>query len=346
MTQRTKRLLLLAAGAWLVLTALAVSFGPVSVGTIERRLQANAQDALDRRGYSWAQVRMNGQVATLTGAAPDEDQQQAAIAIVRASTWSGGRVAGGITRVVDEMVAESRSRGFYIRADMISAGRVHISGGAATDAMRQEIGSFASATYSESAAVDLTIVPGGEEVAGWDEAVRRLLGQLARLEQGSIYLSGTSAALIGEAANPQIARSVTRALINMPEGYEAASVVTPAGAPAEVSITGTAGCHAVLRAARSADEDELRFDHGGVEPSPFTEVALRRMARVFQACPGEPTLRIEIGVEEGGAELAASRADRVRALMVQAGAPTERLNIELENDHVRLLQFEVESDEG
>lgn len=346
MTRRTKRLLLMAAGVWLVLTALAVSFGPVSVGSLERRLEANAQDALDRRGFSWAQVRMNGQVATLSGAAPDEDQEQAAIAIVRASTWSGGRVAGGITRVVDDMATEPRSRGFYIRADMISNGRVRISGGAASNAMRQEIGSFSAATFSEGAAVDLTLVPGGEQLDGWEDAVKRLLGQLARLEEGSIYLSGGSAALIGEAANPQIARSVTRALVNLPEGYEAASVVTPSGAPAEISIAGAAGCHAVLRAARSLDEDDLRFDHGGVEPSPFTEVALRRMARIFQACPGQPVLRIEIGVEEGGQELAANRADRVRALMVQAGAPTERLNTVLESNHVRLLQFEVESDEG
>lgn len=343
MTQRAKKLLLMAAGVWLVMTILAVSFGPVSIASLERRLEANAREALDRRGLNWAQVSMSGQTATVTGAAPDDDQREAAVAIVQASTWSGGVVAGGVTRVVDEMTSARLQRGFFIRADLVSNARVLVRGGAADDATRSEIVSFAQASFSNGANVDLILVPGGLAHPSWEDTVKRLLGQLARLEQGAIYVSGDSAALVGEAANPQIAQSVTRTLASLPEPYQGASLITPSGAPAEVSIANMAGCDAVIRAAHGTDD--LRFDQDGVAPSPLTEVALRRMAEVFQACPDALRLRVEIGIAEGGRELAAARSERVQDLLISAGAAAGRLDVVLETNAVRLIQFEIENDE-
>ena len=99
LTPRTRKTLLMAAGLVVLAAVVLFSFGPFSVGSIEARLAVGAREALDSRGHDWASVRMDGQRAILTGAAPDVEARDDAIATVLTSSWSGGVVAGGVTRV-------------------------------------------------------------------------------------------------------------------------------------------------------------------------------------------------------------------------------------------------------
>jgi len=334
----------MAAGAWLALSIIVIGIGPWSAGEIQNRLQTQAEAELARRGMDWVQVEMDGQRATLRGAAPSDDDREAARAIVYASTWSGGVVAGGVTRVRDDMTNAHLERSFEFRADMARAGRVLVRGDATDDAAREGIRRFAENNFPNGADTDLTLSPGGATSEEWEEAAKRLLGQLARLDRGSVFLEGAQAGLVGEAANPQIARSVVSTLQTLPEPYRAAAMITPAGAPAEVRIEDEAACRAVIRAAHGTDD--LRFDREADTPSPMTSTALRRMARVFAGCPDTLRLRVRIATSEGGPSLAERRVARVESLLSAGGLEAARIHVSVATNAVDLITFEIEEVEG
>lgn len=344
MTLRARKILLIALATVLVAAALALTIGPFSVTSLQARLEDNARAALDRREMGWAHVRFRGQEATVTGAAPNDTAREIALDVVASSTWSGGRIAGGVTRVIDDTTDARTDRGFSFRADVAVNGRVLIRGDASDAAARDAITQFATASFHNGADSDLTLIPGGAPAAEWEEAAKRLLGQLARLERGAIVLNGAQGGLYGEAENPQIARSVANALLTMPAPFRAASIVIPAGAPAIVHVPDIEACAAVIRAAQGTDE--LRFDTAGVAASPLTEIALRRLGRTLSACPPEAQLAVTINISEGGAELARQRATHVRSLLADGSADDARIIVALADDQLQAIKFSILAIEG
>ena len=339
MTPRIRRIALISAAALLVSAVLFISVGPFSAGALERRLDANAEAALALRGHDWASVRFEGQRAIVTGAAPSDTARADALATVASSTWSGGRIAGGVTRVTDETVEARFERGFVFRADVAMNGRVLIRGDATDARARDAIARYAEANFPNGADADLTLVPGGSASPDWQAAATRLLGQLARLDRGSIVLQGETGALVGEAANPQIAQSVASALSDMPAPYRAAWLVTPAGAPPVARVDDIAACTAVIRAAHGSDS--FRFEREGAEPSPLTAVALRRVGRVFSACPDNALLQVGVLREARRAGLDNGRLDTVRRLVGAGAAENARISVQLVQDQDGVITFAV-----
>ncbi len=342
-TSRQRRILFGAIAGLVAVSALAMSVGPFSIGALETRLTANAEQALSLRGHDWASVRFDGQHAILTGAAPSGTARDDALATVMASTWSGGRVAGGVTAITDETVEARLRHGFVFRADMAVNGRVLIRGDATDAVAREAIASFAETTFANGADTDLTLVPGGGAAPDWEAAARRLLGQLARLDRGAIVLQSETGALVGEAANPQIAQSVASALSSMPAPYEAAWIVMPAGAPTVSRIADVNGCAAIVRAAQGTEN--LRFDRAGAAPSPLTVVALRRVARAFAACPADAVLTVGVLREAVQAGLDQARMTEVSRLVDAGGAETPRISVELVQDQDAAISFTISTHE-
>jgi hypothetical protein len=338
MTLRARRLLLISTVIWLFASLGLIFFGPVSLNGIETGLAERARESLIEREHDWAQVSVDGQVATLTGAAPNAPMRDDALYTVLRSTWSGGVVAGGITRVIDDTSDMRVERRFVFRADF-NNGRVLIRGDASDAATRDAIAQYANSNFPAGAQTDLTLIPGSASSAEWVDAAIRLLGQLARLDRGSIVLDAEQGGLIGDAANPQIAQSVAAALLVMPGPFSSSVVVTPAGAPAAVRIETGEGCSAVLRAARGADD--MRFDGGGPAPNPFSEIVLRRVGRMFSLCPDELRLMLRIDMSAGSEDLAAQRAAAVQELLVQGGSDESRIDVVLARDQMRVIGFDV-----
>jgi hypothetical protein len=344
MTPRIRKTLMMSAGLVVLAALILFSFGPFSVGAIESRLAAGAREALDGRGHDWASVRMDGQRAILTGAAPDNEAREDAIATVLASTWSGGVVAGGVTRVTDETIEARLQSGFVFRADVAINGRVLIRGDATDAGARDAIARYADANFPGGADTDLTLVPGGSRSPDWEEAAKRLLGQLARLDRGALVLRGEQGALVGDASNPQIAQSVTQTLQAMPEPFRAATVITPSGAPAEVRVEDVAACSAVILAAQGTET--LRFERAGATPSPFTSVALRRVGRMFATCPDSAGLTVSIRRDPSSAELDAARITAVSALVSNLTADDPRISVVLVDRQDAAISFAISTLEG
>ncbi|RKQ95665.1 hypothetical protein C7435_2771 [Maricaulis maris] len=344
MTPRIRKTLLMAAGILVLAAIVLFSFGPFSVGAIESRLATGAREALDARGHDWASVRMDGQRAIVTGAAPDNESREDALATVLASTWSGGLVAGGVTRVSDETIEARLQSGFVFRADVAINGRVLIRGDATDAGARDAIARYADANFPGGADTDLTLVPGGSSSPDWEEAAKRLLGQLARLDRGAVVLRGEQGALVGEAPNPQIAQSVSQALETMPMPFRAASVITPSGAPAEVRVADVEACSAVILAAQGTET--LRFERAGATPSPFTSVALRRIGRMFATCPDTAGLTVSIRSDTGDAALDEARVAAVAALVTNISAEDPRIAVVLADRQDDAISFAIATLEG
>ncbi|OLF77662.1 hypothetical protein AWH62_03030 [Maricaulis sp. W15] len=344
MTPRIRKTLLMAAGILVLAAIVLFSFGPFSVGAIESRLATGAREALDARGHDWASVRMDGQRAIVTGAAPDNESREDALATVLASTWSGGLVAGGVTRVSDETIEARLQSGFVFRADVAINGRVLIRGDATDAGARDAIARYADANFPGGADTDLTLVPGGSSSPDWEEAAKRLLGQLARLDRGAVVLRGEQGALVGEAPNPQIAQSVSQALETMPVPFRAASVITPSGAPAEVRVADVEACSAVILAAQGTET--LRFERAGATPSPFTSVALRRIGRMFATCPDTAGLTVSIRSDTGDAALDEARVAAVAALVTNISAEDPRIAVVLADRQDDAISFAIATLEG
>lgn len=339
---RARKILLIASGIWLVLTVLALSVGPWSIGTLENRLQRAAEAALAERSHDWALVDVDGQVATVSGAAPHDYAREDALATVLASTWSGGKVAGGITRVIDATTDARQERGFAFRADA-SSDYVRVVGDVPTRAAGDEIERLAAESFSTGSAVDLVVVPGGA-AEDWLDASTRLIGQLARLENGALVLNGFQGALTGAAANPELARSVAAALEAMPEPFTIATFITPAGAEPIINIADPAACDVLILAA--VGSSNLRFDQGAATLNPFAQAALTRVGEAFLACPDTAVLSYTVDVDAAGDDLAAQRAGTVRALFEEMGVDGERIRMATASDQVRMISLAVTTNEG
>ena len=343
MTLRARRILLAAALAWLAFALFVLLLSPLSVFGLQERLETSAAAALAQREHNWAHVDVRGQVAVLSGAAPSAAARDDARRTVLRSTWSGGVVAGGISRVRDETTQAREETGFAFRADLLN-GRVLIRGDATDAASRDAIAEFARATFPAGADADLTLIPGGAPSAEWEDAAKRLLGQLARLDRGAIVLDGQQGGIIGQAANPQVAQSVATALSLLPEPYRAAIAVTPAGGVQLAEIPDAAACEAVVGAALGWNA--LRFDQGSAAPSPLSELALRRVGEVFSACGGETRLNVLIRRVDSQNDLAQERAQTVQTLLEAGGADADRLLISFDADLNAAIGFSVSSMEG
>jgi hypothetical protein len=98
-----QRTFLIGLGAFALAAAACVYGSPMSAYALETRLQRAADDAMARSNADrWAEVTVSGQRAVIIGTAPTEADRERALMALRAATWTGGVVAGGITVIVDE----------------------------------------------------------------------------------------------------------------------------------------------------------------------------------------------------------------------------------------------------
>ncbi|MCH8489647.1 MAG: hypothetical protein LAT81_06910 [Oceanicaulis sp.] len=173
LTPRRKAALIAFAG-FIALGALAIHASPMSAKNLEARLYTDAQAALVRvRADGWADVSMNGQVATVTGRAPSREARDRVLAAVSRAAWAGGVVAGGVTRVIDETHLASQDDEFGLRADKVR-GRLIVRGQAPDAETEARLRMLVAELSSNGGTVELTLAPGSAP-EGWERAARLLV---------------------------------------------------------------------------------------------------------------------------------------------------------------------------
>jgi len=332
---------LIAFAGFIVLGALAIHASPISAGNLQARLQSDAQAALERvRADDWADVRMNGQVATVTGRAPSREARDRALAAVSRAAWAGGVVAGGVTRVIDETHLASQNDEFGLRADKVR-GRLIVRGQAPDAEAEARLRTLVAELSRNGAVVELTLAPGSAP-EGWERAVRLLLEQLAVMDNGAGMIRRDRLAITGLAPDARTVNAIRLAFSVPPGDFRTAALVRTDGGEFDMAVRDARLCEMLAASALGADALSFapgtpRFTSGS-----RSEAAASRAGRAFAACEDVAmSVAVRAEADADAAEgLALSQAETVIAAMVAGGADASRLSaLALPSDAPEQLRF-------
>lgn len=314
---------LFAGAAFLVLGGIAIHASPLSAGALEGRLQSAAEQALyDMRADEWAQVELNGQVATLSGLAPSRRDRDAALAAVRTASWAGGVVAGGVTRVIDQTRLPGEAEMFALRADL-TAGRLALEGLVPDVETGERLAALARRAIGGRVDTEFRIAPGAAP-AGWEAAAGQMITQLGALDAGAGLVTRNRVALTGLAPSPETAADIRAAFV-APDGFEAAALVRADGEGFEVAVTDPALCELLIQGALG--RRPIGFAPGRNSLTGEARAALRRAGAVFAACDAEADLVIAVRADadtDAGAALALARGEAAAIALSEAGVDRAR----------------------
>lgn len=338
-----RRIVLLSGLAgFIVLGALAIYASPMSARTLENKLQEAAVEALYQiRADEWAEVYMNGQVATLEGLAPSVEARNEAVEAVSHAAWAGGVVAGGITKVIDNTRVDSRQATFRVRADL-NSGRIALRGVVPDAAGRDRLEALAERFFPSRVTLNVRIAPGSAP-AGWDMASRIMIGELSRLEAGAAVIENNRFAVTGLAPNEQTARSVQDTLQTPPPGYASVGLVRVPGEDFTGEILDPALCETAIAASLSARA--LAFNPGTATLDEASRASLRRAGSAYDRCEaGHLFIGVKPDPRDGGVALAAERADALKAAMSTGSERPDRIRTRvLDGEALDRITFTVTS---
>lgn len=164
--------------------------------------------SLKDSGLEWAQVKLAGRDAVITGEAPDPSLRTLAV--------SAAERAFGVRLVKDQMTVLAEAKPFTLTATRDGA-RVVLSGFAARAAQKTAIAAAAKAAMPEATIVDELKLARGAP-ASFQAASTFGLGELAKLTQGTLSLSDQSLSLTGRAADLPKWNDVRGKLAALPAG--------------------------------------------------------------------------------------------------------------------------------
>ncbi|WP_421791242.1 hypothetical protein [Hyphobacterium sp.] len=333
-----RRTLLIGLAVFLVFAFAITSWSPVAPRHLEARLQEAATEALSSREYRWAQVSVEGQVATLEGRWPSETAHDAALATLWSSEWSGGRLAGGLTRIIDNTEPQEGEAASRIVA-IIGEDGLSITGVVPDDAARTELLEFADLLFPGDFEARLSARSDAEGREGWLAAASQLLSALSRLEEGVFVLETEQALLYGLADSNARAETAMATLAEIPQSYRNAVLIFTGDQHAG-EITDNAWCQEFLEAAGLMGR--MRFNPGSSDLQSTSNDNLVHISRVARACP-ETEFTVSIRpVVSGNAPaetLAEQRGQAVRAALGENGLDLESIVVRVEPQQDQLVRI-------
>jgi len=162
---------------------------PQRPANLAAQLEQNANSTLAANGYDWAHVRMKGQRAVLTGAAPSDDAAMAAAELVLRSAGPGGVVAGGITVVEVSVEPGIPVSPFVWRAELTPDGSYILSGHVPSRRIAAQIEAEATELAGGRAPESHMEVAAGWPGGNWQGVARFGLEALSQTESGEVRLA-------------------------------------------------------------------------------------------------------------------------------------------------------------
>lgn len=317
-----------------------------SVRFVEGELHGKAQDALKRLGASWAKVKMDGQIAVLTGTAPTDADREDARSAVRAAAGPGGPWLGGITQVRDEATVAAPVKPYVWSATRGADGRITLDGHVPGQRFRKMINAEARKLFP-TGVEDKTKVAAGHPTGPWAETAIWSLRQLSQLQSGDARFADSVITVRGQARDPEVPAAIFAAAKSVPRPYSGIAEVTPSTAvalpeaPVEAPSVPPVELAPVQRAP-AADcqklidqvmaDNTVLFASGSAGLKASGNRVLDRIAQMAVDCG---TLRFRItghadasSLENGLGDLSYQRAEAVADYLEAKGVARERLATE------------------
>lgn len=333
--------------AWLVTGYFATFYahgqGPWrGVRPIESELKADAERVIKRMGADWAQVKLDGQIATLSGIAPSQVDRDDLRIAVRAAAGPGGPWFGGITQVRDAMTTAEDKTPYWWSATRGADGRVSLAGYVIGQRVRQSIKAEARKLFP-TGVDDKTTVAAGHPAGPWEETVIWALRQLSQMQAGEARFEGSVITLRGQARDADVQKEIYKQAKGL-KRYEgvaevtlAATVALPEAPPSEtpqvsvlapsVQRLAAADCQKLIDEAMA--NNIMEFASGSAKLKTANQKLLDRMAQTAIDCG---TLRFRItghtdgtSLELGLDDLDQKRAEAVADYLEARGVARDRL---------------------
>ncbi|MFN7056930.1 hypothetical protein [Hyphomonas sp.] len=184
---------------------------PQSAVNLEARLENAARAALSGPDVAWAEVRMNGQTAVLSGNAPSEDAVQEAAARILRSSGPGGLILGGVTQVERRTSAAPPVSPFVWQAEKTGEGLIILSGHVPSQAIRRRLVEEVRLA-ARSAVEDQMVLAAGAPEGNFQGVARLAISNLAKLETGRAEIRDHRLRLEGETRDAAVRKGVVSAI--------------------------------------------------------------------------------------------------------------------------------------
>lgn len=202
---------------------------------LSAQLEREASIALLEMGAGWAEVRVEGQTAILTGAAPTEALKTEAASVVLKSTapklpgWvpafihfdlpAGGPLWGGVTKVDNRLTLEAAISPYTATIRLNEAEGLWIEGYVANAEARDAVIARAEALFPGRVAVQLDEAAGAPD-ADWTAALVAAIESLDGLTEATVVFADTRVEF--QLPPPDAEGGGTAIAPVLPEGFEVA----------------------------------------------------------------------------------------------------------------------------
>ncbi len=313
---------------------------------LENKLQRIADDKTASNEFGWADIKMNGQKAVITGTAPNDEARDKLRKLVLGSEWSGGVVSGGVTKVDVSGIKLATSGNQIPLAKPYSwnatyplkDGPVTLTGFVPSEEARAALVAEAKTLFPDGV-VDEMQVARGVPSPTWSAAALQNLKALQMLDRGGVNAVDAEFTLFGEVDDITHKTRAEASLANFESGYtslitvsapepviieEPAPVEEPVvEAPAPAPTVAIDTCQDEFN---SALKDKINFASSRAVIRPASFPVLDQLATVAKKCAG---YRIEIqghtdssGPAEMNMNLSQMRADAVLTYLGNKGVNT------------------------
>lgn len=317
-----------------------------SVRFVEADLLAQAREVLKRTGARWAQVKMDGQIAILTGTAPSEADRDDLKLHVRAAAGPGGPWLGGITQVRDEMTVAAPQTPYTWTATRQAGGGISLSGFVPGQRFRQAIGVEARKLFP-AGVDDTTVVASGHPTGPWADTAIWSLRQLSQLQSGEASFVDGVITVRGQTNSAEAQAGIYASAKTLARSYQGIADITVSTAPvalpevpeetaaAVVPVTASAQRLSAEACQRLLDQvmadSTVAFASGSAKLRATSHGLLDRMAQTGVDCGTRYRITGHIdgtSLELGMDDLDRSRAEAAAAYLIAKGVARERLVIE------------------
>ncbi|MEM7768575.1 MAG: OmpA family protein [Pseudomonadota bacterium] len=177
---------------------------PAASRAIETELQLAAQDELQRAGHEWAQVTMDGQVATIRGTQPNAEMVDEAVRTASTSAGNGGLIYGGVTLVKSVIDAPAVVSPFTWSATNSGDGALTLEGFVPNDGVRTRLLAKAESVAEGTPVTDALALATGVPGEGWTAVAEQAVELVLALDEGEASLRDTRLTVSGFAMDAAI----------------------------------------------------------------------------------------------------------------------------------------------
>jgi len=317
-----------------------------SVRFIEADLLAQARAAVKKTGASWAQVKMDGQVAILTGVAPSEADRDDLKLVVRAAAGPGGPWLGGITQVRDAMTVAPAKKPYTWSAKREADGRLSLSGYVPGQRFRQAISVEARKLFP-AGVEDTTTIAAGNPTGPWADTAIWSLRQLSQLQAGDADFVDGVITVRGQATTAEAQAGIYASAKTLARSYQGIADITVSSAPVALPEVPEESAAALTPATPSAQglspeacqklldqamaDNTISFASGSAKLRAASNAVLDRMAQTAVDCGTRFMITGHIdgtSKELGTDDLDRGRAEAAAAYLAAKGVARDKMVIE------------------